>query len=71
MNRIHHIDRYTGLGIQENIHGKAMTIRINQGNCVWKEWRRELVKCWGSKSEQLFKDLLNEKRNKTKQNNNQ
>lgn len=38
---------------------------MKETKCVWKERRRELVKCWGSKSEQLFKDLFNEKQNKT------
>ena len=37
---------------------------MKETKCVWKERRRELVKCWGSKSEQLFKDLFNEKQNK-------
>ena len=40
---------------------------MKETKCVWKERRRELVRCWGSKSEQLFKDLLiKTKQNKTK-----
>ena len=40
---------------------------MKETKCVWKERRRELVRCWGSKSEQLFKDLLIEtKQNKNK-----
>lgn len=38
---------------------------MKETKCVWKERRRELVRCWDSKSEQLFKVLFNKKQNKT------